>query len=240
MAPERPSAPAPAPAANRRRSSAMTSASASLTMSLPAAGLGLHERAFVRLDEREEQLDRTGVALDGAVHDLLDGRLELAQAPDAAVRLGDRDPLAQRRADDRAQMARPLRPPPRVPRPPGPEPPARRRPPIPHALPIRRAASPACAACPAAPSSFELKIASIKSAPPCQTRSRDVRKDARSRRAMDRVRAAPVNNRRRYRRQLQNSTNPGLWQEKCSEIPSRGRGPARAPGESAPSGRITG
>ena len=72
-----------------------------------STGVLLGWPGLIDLDERQQQLGCTRFARGRAVHQLLDGRLELGDAASAPV-LVDRDLLAQSRGDDRAEVARAL------------------------------------------------------------------------------------------------------------------------------------
>ena len=76
-------------------------------------GVLLSRPGLIGLDEREQQLGCARFARGGAIDQLFDRRLELGDAPAAAV-LVHRDPFAQSRGDDRAEVARALRPAARV------------------------------------------------------------------------------------------------------------------------------
>jgi hypothetical protein len=78
-----------------------------------AIGVLLDWSRLVGLDKRQQELRRARFARGGAIDQLLDCRLKLGDAPTAAA-LVDRDPFAQSRGDDRAEIAHTLRPAARV------------------------------------------------------------------------------------------------------------------------------
>jgi hypothetical protein len=98
-----------APSPNRRVNSAMTDR----IRITKAIGVLLDWSRLVGLDKRQQELRRARFARGGAIDQLLDCRLKLGDAPTAAA-LVDRDPFAQSRGDDRAEIAHTLRPAARV------------------------------------------------------------------------------------------------------------------------------